>query len=334
MSTRRGDGEPMQPFGDASDPHGMAHLLGMFIEWLKVRNHTEQTVENRLKVCNYFLQWASERGIRRPIEVTKPILERYQRFLFHKRKRDGEPLSFRTQLGRLTAIRAWFRWLCKQNHIPSNPAADLDLPRQEFHLPKTILSAREVELVLAIPDVHDPLGLRDRAIMETLYSTGIRRMELLNLTVFDVDRQRGLVRVDQGKGHKDRYVPIGERALAWLERYQQEVRPMLLCGSRSGNLLFLSAFGDSLRPNWLSQMVAQYVDHAQLGKRGSCHLFRHTMATLMLEAGADIRIIQEILGHRNLTTTQIYTQVSIRMLQDIHKATHPAKLERPTNAAK
>jgi integrase/recombinase XerD len=328
MASKRGQGKLLRPLGDPTDPDGTAPLLGLFLDWMRVRNHTEQTVENRLKNCNYFIHWVAERGVTRPIEVSKPVLERYQRYLFFKRKRDGQPLSFRTQLGRLTALRAWFKWLCRSNHIPSNPAAELELPRPEFRLPKHVLTAREAELVLAVPAITDPLGLRDRAIMEVLYSTGIRRMELLHLTMFDVDHERGLVRVNQGKGRKDRLVPIGERAVAWLDRYQQEVRPMLVCGGKSGDWLFLTVAGDSPQPNWLSQMVAQYVDKAQLGKRGSCHLFRHTMATLMLEAGADIRVIQEILGHSNLVTTQLYTRVSIRLLQAIHKATHPARLER------
>jgi len=134
--------------------------------------------------------------------------------------------------------------------------------------------------------------------------------------------------VRQGKGKKDRMIPIGSRALAWIDKYVLEVRPTLARQPDDGTL-FLSNQGDTFSPNRLSQMVREYVDGAQLGKSGACHLFRHTMATLMLENGADIRFIQAMLGHAELSTTQIYTQVSIRKLKEIHSLTHPARLDKP-----
>ena len=151
-------------------------------------------------------------------------------------------------------------------------------------------------------------------------------MELLGLGVYDLDAERGTLWVRQGKGSKDRMIPIGERALAWVEKYQSEVRPGLVVASDGGKL-FLTAGGKPFHPDHLSHLVRHHVLAAELGKRGGCHLFRHTMATLMLENGADIRFIQEMLGHAKLSTTQIYTQVSIRKLKEIHTATHPtAKL--------
>jgi integrase/recombinase XerD len=156
----------------------------------------------------------------------------------------------------------------------------------------------------------------------------MRRMEVLGLQLFDLDVERGTVMVRQGKGKKDRMIPIGERAIAWIEKSVTEVRPQLVVEPDDGTL-FLTAEGTCFSPNRLTQLVRTYVDRAQLGKRGACHLFRHTMATLMLEHGADIRFIQQMLGHAELSTTQIYTQVSIRKLKEIHSATHPgAKLER------
>jgi integrase/recombinase XerD len=164
--------------------------------------------------------------------------------------------------------------------------------------------------------------------LEVLYSTGIRRMEVVHLSVYDLDAERGTLMVRQGKGKKDRMVPIGEQAIAWLERYLSEVRPGVVVPPDAG-VLFLTASGEELSPNRLTQLVRDYVNAAQTGKKGACYLFRHTMATLMLECGADIRCIQEMLGHVELSTTQIYTQVSIRKLQAVHALTHPtAKLER------
>ena len=152
-------------------------------------------------------------------------------------------------------------------------------------------------------------------------------MELINLKLFDIDTERGTVMVRQGKGKKDRMIPIGERALKWIEKYQVEVRPSLTMPDDEGTL-FLTNLSQAFTANRLTQMVREYIDMADIGKRGSCHLFRHTMATLMLENGADVRFIQAMLGHVSLETTQIYTQVSIRKLKDIHTATHPAKMMR------
>lgn len=164
--------------------------------------------------------------------------------------------------------------------------------------------------------------------LETLYSTGMRRLELIGLHCHDLDAERGTVMIRQGKGRKDRMIPIGERALAWIEKYRNDVRPELALGVDAGTL-FLSNLGEAFTPNRLTQLVRDYVDAAKINKRGSCHLFRHTMATLMLENGADIRYIQAMLGHAKLDTTQIYTQVSIRALKAIHTATHPGKPIRP-----
>jgi integrase/recombinase XerD len=226
-------------------------------------------------------------------------------------------------------LRSWFKWLARQNHILYNPASDIEMPRLEHRLPKFVLTAGEAEQIIALPDLNTALGIRDRAILETLYSTGVRRLEVIGLRLQDVDHERGTLIVRQGKGHKDRMVPIGERALAWIERYVREVRPGLLAGDSVGEILFLTRRGHPIGPSQITSLARQYVNKADLGKKGSCHLWRHTAATLLLEAGADIRFIQAFLGHAKLTTTEIYTQVSIRQLKAIHTACHPsAKLKR------
>ena len=321
---RRGDRQPPKQVGNPGDPQGMAIYMDKYLEWMRVTNYSERTVENRQLYLAYFIQWADDRGVTRPAEVTKPILERYQRFLYHYRKQNGDPLSFRSQHSRLIPVRAWFKWLTKNNHILYNPASELELPRLERRLPKHVLTIKEAETVLAVPNLLDPLGVRDRAILETLYSTGIRRMEVVNLKLYDMDVDRGTLMVRQGKGKKDRMVPIGSRAIQWIEKYILEVRPGLIIDPND-TTLFLTHLGEPFTPNRLTQLVREYVTAADIGKRGSCHLFRHTMATLMLENGADVRFIQAMLGHVKLETTQIYTQVSIRKLKEIHDATHPAK---------
>ena len=312
---------------DRHDPQGLAAFVVRYLEWLAIHNFAAPTVRNRQSYLGMFVAWCVERGLATPREITKPILERYQRSLYTHRKADGAPLTFRSQHARLVPVRAFFKWLTRQNHLLYNPASELELPRLEQRLPKHVLTKAEVEQVLAQPDTSEAMGIRDRAILETFYSTGMRRSELMGLGLFDLDRDRGTVMIRLGKGKKDRMIPIGERALGWIDRYQEKVRPELVIG-RGNVTLFLTHTGEAFTPDRLTQLVREYVNAADTGKNGACHLFRHTMATLMLENGADIRYIQAMLGHAELSTTQIYTQVSIRKLKEIHTATHPGKLRR------
>jgi integrase/recombinase XerD len=305
-----------------SDPNGLAAWIHRYLTWMAVQNYSPRTVENRRRTLRAFVAWCAERDLSRPEEITKPILERYQRALFYQRKSDGKPLSFRSQHHHLVPLRQLFKWLARENAIPWNPASELELPRLEKRLPKHVLTAREAAVVLSQPNLGDPYGMRDRAILEVFYSTGMRRLELIGLAVTDLDAERGTIIVRQGKGKKDRMLPVGESAIEWTERYLHQVRPELVVPPDDGTL-FLSREGGPLSPRTLTALVGHYVDQAQIGKHGACHLFRHTMATLMLENGADIRFIQQMLGHVNLTTTEIYTQVSIKRLQQIHALTHP-----------
>lgn len=324
---RKGQKTPRPPIGDPNDVDNLYHFMLRFLNWQREKNYSEKTIENREVYLRYFIIWCDERGITQPSEVTKPLIERYQRYLFLYRKKDGEPLSTRSQHMRIGPVRALFKWLARQNYILYNPASEIELPRLERRLPKHILTISEAETVLNQANINTQTGLRDRAILETLYSCGIRRMELINLNLYDIDADRGTVMIRQGKGKKDRMIPIGDRALKWIEKYRDEVRPELASAGDEG-VLFLTNLGEAFTANRLTQMVREYVQSADIGKKGACHLFRHTMATLLLENGADVRFIQAMLGHVSLETTQVYTQVSIRKLKEIHTMMHPAKLEK------
>jgi len=299
-------------------------LMRGHLRALEVQNYSEFTVKGRAGHIQFFLDWLKERGITDPVDVTRPVLERYQRHLFYSRKKNGEPLSFRSQHARLVPLRVWFRWMTRKNHILHNPASELELPRLGRSLPKVILSAQEVEQIMTLCDVTEPIGLRDRALLELLYSTGMRRLEIVRLKLYDLQFDRGLILINQGKGSKDRYVPVGHRAVLWLEKYIAESRPQLAAEPEDFTV-FLTAQGEPFSRDHLTFVVKERIAAAKLGKGGACHLFRHTMATLMHENGADIRHIQAILGHEDVRTTQIYTQVAIRALQQIHAATHPAE---------
>ncbi len=304
-------------------PSAWADAVARYLEALRLIHYAADTVHIRTLYLKYFTAWATAHGLTKPEEVTRADVERYQRWLYHYRKRTGGPLSVWSQHGRLVAVKGLFRWLTKQRALSANPAAELELPRVTAQRLPQPLTDGETAQVLAGADPTTLIGLRDRAILETGYSTGLRRMELIRLRLYDLDLARGVLAVREGKGRKDRVVPIGERAIDWLQRYLDMSRPQFAVEPDEGTI-FLTRRGRPFHPNHLSRLTRDYVVAAGIAKRGACHLLRHTMATAMLEHGADIRVIQEILGHARLTTTQLYTRVSIRLLKTVHTATHPA----------
>lgn len=329
MRHRRKGGKTAEADGfDRSSPDTLASLIDQWQERLAQRNYSPRTLEAHKWALRAFLQWAEDRDLKTPEAITKPILEGFQRWLYHYRQRNGRPLAVETQRSRLSAIQRFFAHLCKTNRLTANPAADLELPRkQRRRLPKG-LTREEVAAVLAVPDTSDLLGIRDRAMLETLYATAIRRSELVNLDLSDLDRAGGTLHIRQGKGDKDRVVPVGGRALQWLERYLEHTRPRLQMDAQEP-ALFLSGYGQRLNASYLGNWVRKTVEAAQVSRVGSCHLFRHSCATHMLENGCDSRLIQQLLGHASAETTAIYTQVSIGALRDAYARCHPSAREIP-----
>ena len=320
---------------------GLEQALARYMEALAVRGQRPQTVTTRASALRLFLTWCGERGLTAPSEITAATLARYQRHLYHYREPGGpgvgrgrgrgagQPLSVRTQHGRLTAVRLFFRWLARERWIGFNPASELELPRLPMRLPRAILSAAEVAALLSAPDVTTAAGLRDRAMLETLYATGLRRGELAGLAVYDVDRSAGTVMVRDGKGGRDRLVPISAGACAWIERYQVEVRPDLLADP-DATVLFVNEAGQPWSGERLTALVKRYLHRAGIDKPGACHLFRHTMATQMLDNGAELRFIQALLGHVNIETTTLYTHVSLAKLKAVYAGTHPGARAAPS----
>lgn len=308
-------------------PPELKKWMDAFLDHLAIRNYSELTVRERRGYIELFLVWAEERGVRRLSQLSRELLESYQRYLFHYRQDNGRRLTVGAQRARLLSLRCWFRWLRRRRHLPDDPSLDLELPKEERRLPRGVLTAAEVEQMLVLPDVGSPLGLRDRAILEMLYTTAMRRTELANLKVHDLDLERRVAAVWCGKGKKDRVVPVGRRAANWVRAYLENARPALVLDPRE-TTLFITRNGLPFIANAMSDLVRKYVRQAGITKRGSCHLMRHTAATLMLENGASVRHIQELLGHDDLSSTQIYTHVTITELRKVHDRTHPAT-ERP-----
>ncbi|MGB7344812.1 MAG: tyrosine-type recombinase/integrase [Pirellulaceae bacterium] len=303
-------------------------LLTRYFNHLRMNNWSPRTIDRRQFTLGKFIDYCSERGINCVTEITPEAIAAYRRHLFHQRNdRTGRPLKFCTQASYLSAVRHFITWLFDQNHIDTNPSTEIELPKEEQRLPASYLNESEIETLINQTDITTAAGLRDRAILETFYSTGIRRAELINLQLDDLNRDDKLIMIRQGKGRKDRVVPIGQRALQWIEKYLHDARPDLI--AEPTTTLFLTSQGNKFHPVNLSQLVRDYLDAAGITKRGSCHMIRHTTATVMLEHGADLRSIQTLLGHENLNTTQIYTHVSIKRLREVHEKTHPSFKDKP-----
>jgi integrase/recombinase XerD len=303
----------------------------VFVEWTRAIGLAEQTACIRNAALNYFIRWCHSRGIEELDRIDRETLESYQGHLFHYKKSNGLPLAANTQVARLNPLRAFFKWSLRTRRISMNPAADLMVPRVPRSLPPHVLTVGEVDRILAQPDIASLSGIRDRAILELLYSTGIRRMELARLDGRDVLMEQDSLFVRGGKGGRDRVVPVGSRACRWIKRYLREAREGLATNAVD-NTLFLTDYGEPFAKNRLGDTVKRYLDRAGVRARGACHTFRHACATHMLENGADIRYIQAMLGHSDLSSTQIYTRVCIDMLRKVHASTHPAVCGHQRNA--
>ncbi|CDL84739.1 site-specific tyrosine recombinase XerC [Xenorhabdus cabanillasii] len=299
-----------------------------FLDHLEALRYTRETRAHYRGNLREFVQWCDERGITMAQQVSFPQLESWQQHRVAQKNRHGRPITASTVIKKLTSVRHLFRWLVKRQHLRYNPARELELPRRERRLPWGLLSEPETRQVLAMTGSDNPLSVRDRAILETLWSSGIRRSELARLQLSEVDLAGGMLFVRQGKGRQDRVVPLGESARHWLQHYLNDVRPRLVWG-KDPDYLFVSQHGRGLTDNSLTQIVRNALHRAGIDKPGGCHLFRHGMATQMLENGADTRHIQAILGHASLESTQIYTRVAIGHLKAVHQQTHPAEREHP-----
>lgn len=292
-----------------------------------MNNWSPRTIDRRSFTLGKFITWCADRGIESVTEITIEATLSYRRSLFHHRNtRTGKPLTFSTQASYLSALRHWLGWLTEQGWIESNPADKIELPKEEERLPSSHFTISEVEKLINIVDLSTPSGLRDRAIMEVFYSSAMRRAELIALKLDDLNSESRVIAIRQGKGRKDRVVPIGQRALDWLNKYLTDGHPALII--EPSDAMFLTTLGNAIHPNNLSAQIRSYIQAAGISKRGSCHLFRHTAATLMLEGGADLRSIQTLLGHEQLNTTQIYTHVAINRLREVHDKTHPGSSDR------
>jgi integrase/recombinase XerD len=290
-------------------------------------------------IDQFLLYLATERGLSANYQLsTQRSLEAFAKWLSGvahiSRLEDVNPghfadyLAWRKRAGlaaasvklEAIALRVFFRFLLARKVLSSNPAENLSIPRIEKYLPET-LDTTAIERLLESVSEADPLGLRDRAILELLYASGLRISELCNIRLENLDLAEGMIRVT-GKGNKTRLVPVGSAARSALGRYLEIARPKLV-SRRTGAEIFLSVRGRKLTPQRVWQLIKRYAARAGLAANVYPHLLRHSFATHLLAGGADLRIIQEMLGHADISTTQIYTHVDSSRLKAVHRKFHP-----------
>lgn len=289
-------------------------LLRQFIDslWLE-RGLSPHTRNAYLTDLRGFALWLAGRGSSLRQAGREAILD-------HLGWRLQQGYQARSTARLLSALRTFYRYLLRERLIDEDPTLQVELPQLGKPLPKS-LSEAEVEALLAAPDIAEPLGLRDRAMLEVLYACGLRVSELVALSLEQINLRQGVLRV-LGKGSKERLVPLGEEALIWLQRYQAEARGLLLAG-RPSSVLFPSQRGEQMTRQTFWHRIKLHARHAGILKPLSPHTLRHAFATHLLNHGADLRVVQLLLGHSDLSTTQIYTHVAKARLQALHAAHHP-----------
>ncbi|HYC52165.1 MAG TPA: site-specific tyrosine recombinase XerD [Gemmatimonadaceae bacterium] len=298
-----------------ADTRARAFLAERFTEFLALeRGASPRTREAYARDVERFIAFAIVKGAASPTGVTPRLL---RDFVYHLKDLGLSPASIRRNV---SAIRGYFRFLVGDGHVVRDPSERLDTPKRWRTLPE-VLTVDEVQTLLAAPTMDDPLYFRDRAMLELAYGAGLRVSEWIGIGVRDTLFDEGLVRVF-GKGSKERLVPIGRGAIGALAIYVRELRPTLERGSGKGRL-FLNARGQPLSRMGAWKILQKYVQRAGITKRVFPHTLRHSFATHLLEGGADLRAVQEMLGHADISTTQIYTHVDREYLRQVHRRYHP-----------
>ena len=319
------------------DSENVSSIVAAFQQWMGLRGFAPVSRSNYCQQLKLFFRLLEEKeviceGQLNLAAITPQVVAEYQAYLYdYISPKTCAKLNPNSQLGMLAILITFCRFLVSTHRLAKDPCQDLRLPRQRKSLPKDLLTTKEVRRLLSIPDTNTVVGFRDRVILEIFWSTGMRISELLSLAVADVNFSEGLLTIRQGKGGKDRVVPVGQGTLNWLREYLDKVRPLLAQQAqknqkpetRNQELLFPGRRGKRLDKTGVHAKLKVYQKRARLKKNLFSHLFRHTLATEMLRRGADLRHIQELLGHEKLTTTQKYTHIVREELKKVHGQTHP-----------
>jgi integrase/recombinase XerD len=292
------------------------------LELLNFSPHTWRTVSSYLHLWQNFLTEIKLADVQ---AVTSATVHDFQRWLFYQPTVRGTTRTVASQNRVLCGVKGFFTFLHAEGIITRNPAETLTLAREPQTLPRNVLTPQEARKIIERPDTGTVLGYRDRTILEVLYATGLRKSELMNLTLADVNLEEELLRINGGKGAKDRVCPLSRIACSFLESYIKGIRPVLLAGKTSDRL-FISLRGRPISKNALGALVEKYAKRAGVKKHVTCHLWRHSCATHLVKNQANLRHVQEILGHRSLATTERYLHLTITDLKEAHRKHHPREI--------
>ncbi|MEW5745524.1 MAG: tyrosine-type recombinase/integrase [Nitrospirota bacterium] len=305
----------------------MNDLLFGFTEHLKVRNYSLKSITAYCQHLQGFFAYLKEAGVTDIKRVTRDMLKAYQlRITEHGGPRCSS-YTIATISVKVRAVKRFFEYLEQSNQILLNPAEHIKEPKKETRLPRAVLTEEEARKLLDAPNLSTLFGIRDRTIMEVLYSTGVRLAELLGLTIYDCDLQGGLLRV-KGKFSKDRVVPLGRYAIRFLKEYITRVRPRLTRNNKAVRTLFVNYLGEPLSAMAVQIMIRKYTKEAGVKKHVTPHVFRHTFATQLVRNGADITAVQKMLGHKDLRVTHLYTKVAGVEVKKTHSKHHPREKDK------
>ena len=301
-------------------------LLKAFREHLEIRNRAKLTIKHHLWHLGKFIEYMDQFNLDDIRQIRKTHLEKYRKYRYYRKNKNDSRDSVSTQNRHLASLKCFFAVLRREGYILDDPTVTLAYAKEPRRLPKSALVDKEVQKLLDCPDTGTVLGFRDRTIMEVLYSTGIRRSELINLNLEDVDYKGGYLRINEGKGGRDRVVPIGKIACEYLENYIKGIRSMFH-RSDSQPALFISKKGHRLSKNTLHDITAKYAKMAGVKKQVTCHTFRRSCATEMIKNQANAVHIKDLLGHTSLRMISVYCDLSIVDLKKAHKKYHPRESE-------
>jgi len=293
-------------------------LVRLFLEYLEIeKDYSSHTIESYKNDLVAFVHFSAKGGINLPQKIDKNVLRSFLAHLF------DEGFARKSVARKTASLRSFFKFLKHKQVIESNPTLSLSTPKLEKRLPG-FLDESAVMRLLSLPDRSTVNGLRDAAIMEVFYSTGIRLSELVNLNTADIDRQKGLIKVT-GKGRKQRIIPIGEKAVQAVDAYLagRDAGRTRNATGKEVEAVFLSASGNRIYPQIVGSIVKRYIAQVSELERKSPHVLRHTFATHLLNRGADLKAVKDLLGHESLSTTQLYTHVTTERLKKIYHQSHP-----------
>lgn len=308
--------------------HKLELLRQRFIEWLAAVNYSPKTRVNYAANVREFLAWIAAQTAAATLQEIAPAhIQQYQLALYHQAQSEAagenKMLAVGTQAAKLAAVRKFFAWLLAEGLLAHNPAAAIEFPKRPRTLPRNVLTPEEARRLIESTPTEKPRDIRDRALVEVLYSTGIRRAELIALTIYDLDLHAATLKIEHGKGDATRIVPLTSSAIAALKLYLQESRPTYAQHATQTQLFVSSRSGGPLDADDIVRIVRKAATRAKIPKHVTPHTLRHSIATHLLQGQADIRQIQKLLGHRRLTSTEIYTHVEISDLQEVIARCHP-----------